>query len=570
MRRYSSKLALLATTSAQAVANASAGLPSAVASITAGEAIAKGDLIVQGGDALAYWAADPAAPGASLRPLALASDAMMSLQMATISPFAGQAPAFAASCVLTNGNVAVFSLATSGANSGFIIGSIYTPQGVLVAGSLKLALGDATSNIDFKVYAVALTGGGFALGLTSRTNNFPSVTTYDASGALVGSQVFLETNTFRAYAMQLTALQNGGYAVAWYTTTGFQVKLAFFNASGVQQGSTIIVGTAPNQPNNYYAELLRLVTLTSGNVAVVWQSGGVSGNMFVRLAIYSQVGGVAVPDFATGLVKGGVTVSDVLNLQAIALTDGGLGIRLAQNGGHYFAKYSGLGILVGTQYTLDTNPNTVVGVLVALPGGLTFWAASTTTGTPPAGYTRWGVVGADGNALVAATAPTVNGATTSGNGYVYATMLQNGDLLLVVEGAASTAYGVRFGLVSGVYAQKDSGTLFPVSVATLISATLATPLATLADAASLAGNAFIVYAVGSLAIVNALVQKRSLIGVAQAAAVKGAQVAVQILGGIATRLNFVKPLQVDQSAAALPGQKMSVTGNMAVLKGIQP
>jgi len=57
-------------------------------------------------------------------------------------------------------------------------------------------------------------------------------------------------------------------------------------------------------------------------------------------------------------------------------------------------------------------------------------------------------------------------------------------------------------------------------------------------------------------------------GVATADAVKGAQIPIMIVGNITIRLSLFKNFVCDYSASG--GQKMSVVGNTAIMKGVQP
>ena len=70
-----------------------------------------------------------------------------------------------------------------------------------------------------------------------------------------------------------------------------------------------------------------------------------------------------------------------------------------------------------------------------------------------------------------------------------------------------------------------------------------------------------------------LVRARVPVGVFTADAAPGQPATFQILGAVKTRLRFGTPLNFDYRTPAntsWPGQKMTITGDTAILQGLQP
>lgn len=571
-------------------AGASLNLPTAVSTATAGEAIQKGDLVVQAGDGLAYWALDPTAPGATTRPLSLDADAASGALTAPINPFSSAAPAGQQGMAqLTNGNLVVATASNAAPNAGAVVFSILTFQGVPISGPTKSVLpAESSRGATCQVGVVALSGGGFAMMSSGYFDAYPTVAVYDNSGALVSGPTALETTGAHTYAMQIKALTNGGFVAAYYTTNTFQVKLAYFNAAGAQQGSTITVATLQGAPSTNFpnAEMLRVVVVNNGNVAVVYQNCLTNTQTFsMRLAVYSGTGSVVSADANSPVVPGGYNGTAIASTSVVAATDGGFFIAASYQAATpaiAVAKYGAGGAQIGS-VVLIYNTGTFVPTvrLTAIPGGGVFWGASTAI-SDTTGLNLWGVLDASLAVVVAARLVNMNGSTSSGSAYIALVPLNNGDVVYFGDYAASSLYAVRFGLTLGVWGQRDNGT--PVAVGSAYTATTfggtssrgGTPHAVFSDALSAVANSFAIFpynvtlSAPVLLTFNAFVQKRRFIGVATDNIAQGSAGPVGILGAWGTRLSMAKPYASDFSTASPPGQKSSLVGTMAVLKGIQP
>lgn len=590
MRRFSSKtlsaqLQQAAAATAAATAAAS-GLPTVTTTVTAGEAIQAGDVVVQGGDGLAYWVADPTAPGASARPAWLGTD---TAQANTITPLQGMAALTTYNSgtpiQLANGNIVVATYTSTGPTTGAAVFQIYRLDGTLVAGPIQSTYSMGTTTANCQLSMAPLPAGGFVLALGGGNQGFPCLERYSDQGVMIGARIMLETVTQRATGTFVTSLANGGVAVAWFTSPGYQPKVAFFDASLNQVGPTLVVGTTVGVNSQYqWLEQLRCLTLANGNVAVVWVEAGGT----VHRAIYSQAGAVVAADVASAIVMPTNPSTALICLYAIATTDNGLAISYMSGNVSKVIKYDASGNTVGAIQTPSTSPVPnyyPITRLCPIPGGGVFWGWSNNgNGTTANCQSAWGVYDASMNILVPGTAMNINGSTANGSEFIFPMLMPNGDVTVLVGDLNTALYGVRFGLVVGVWAQKDTGVVITTGTtyyANTYSTNLgnAVPLvvcAMLTDPLSVVGNGYVLCPQPNstagirLAIINAFVQRRSTIGVAMAAAAKGAALAVQSLGAIATRLTFARPFVTDQSAQTPAGQKMTVIGNKALMKGTQP
>jgi hypothetical protein len=175
-------------------------------------------------------------------------------------------------------------------NGGFVItwddwstfdmkGQTYDANGTRVGSEFTVN----TQTSGFQEYGdvTGLAGGGFVA--TWRTTD----TTGDGSGQSVKAQLFsaagakvgveFRVNTATAgdqYSPVTTALSNGGFVVAWYTTDALQdgsqgaIKAQIFNATGVRIGSEFLVNTQATNLQNDPA----VTALDSGGFFISWAS----------------------------------------------------------------------------------------------------------------------------------------------------------------------------------------------------------------------------------------------------------------------------------------------------------
>ena len=126
-----------------------------------------------------------------------------------------------------------------------------------------------------------LSGGGFVVTWmdysgTLGDNSWSSIKAqmYDASGARVGSEFLVNTQTFEEqYIPTITGLSGGGFVVTWFDysgtlgdVSGTSIKAQMFNAAGTRVGSEFLVNTQ-TADYQYYPTI---TGLAGGGFVVTW------------------------------------------------------------------------------------------------------------------------------------------------------------------------------------------------------------------------------------------------------------------------------------------------------------
>ncbi|MEQ1955193.1 calcium-binding protein [Mesorhizobium sp. CN2-181] len=97
---------------------------------------------------------------------------------------------------------------------------------------------------------------------------------FDANGAEVGDEFVVNKTTLdRQFAPTVTALANGGFAVAWthvFDANDTDVRLRIFSATGVPQFNDVLV----DGDSNVNEGSVSIIGLADGNIVVAWQDQG--------------------------------------------------------------------------------------------------------------------------------------------------------------------------------------------------------------------------------------------------------------------------------------------------------
>ncbi len=151
-----------------------------------------------------------------------------------------------------------------------------------------------TSNDQFVQGIAGLTGGGYVITWTDWSNNVFGVQHgeikaqfFDASGARVGSEILVNTQT--AYAIgqsSVAGLTNGGFVVIWENDS-IGIKAQLFDASGAKVGSEFLI----KEMSIYPAEPT-ITALSGGGFVVTWRDddGMLGGDFNVKAQVFDQNG----------------------------------------------------------------------------------------------------------------------------------------------------------------------------------------------------------------------------------------------------------------------------------------
>ncbi|MDR5655122.1 calcium-binding protein [Ruixingdingia sedimenti] len=276
---------------------------------------------------------------------------------------------------------------------GSAVGSLARLQGM--AGSF----GDGPSQI------ISLDGGGLVVVWGGDTSDGQGtdifVQRFDADGAMVGGVVRLQgvAGYLRDMAPQVTALDGGGFVVAWYADTstwrGYDIIVQRFDADGVAIGDMVLLQGAAG----YYLDdfVPQITALDGGGFVVTWYgqtTDGQSYDIFVQRfdadgtpisMNYTPIGEVAI----SGLVRQGEVL--IAETSTIADADGlgyfsyqwfadGVAISGA-TGGTYIPGYAQIGqeITVQISYTdrQGTSESLTSAPTVPVDFGVSFESAET-------------------------------------------------------------------------------------------------------------------------------------------------------------------------------------------------
>lgn len=154
---------------------------------------------------------------------------------------------------------------------------------------------------------VGLTGGGFVITWRddSGLNNPPAsdirARIYPASGTPAGTEfVVNSTTTMNQTVPQITALNNGGFAIVWEDDSGSDnagdgfksLNARMFNAAGVPAVNNFVV----NKANKFDQAAAQITTLTGGDFVITWRDDSGLNNppaSDIRARIFSPVASTA-------------------------------------------------------------------------------------------------------------------------------------------------------------------------------------------------------------------------------------------------------------------------------------
>ncbi|ELX13859.1 hypothetical protein Jab_1c24990 [Janthinobacterium sp. HH01] len=506
--------------------------------VVTGEPVVQGQLACVGTDGLAYYALDPAAPGGALRPVSGAAAPGLPFAAGPAQALPGATGIFSAGCALANGNAVLVGTAGNSLQFG-----IYNPLGVLQGGMVTLTHVSPSINL----YAVALTGGGFALAYQDQGTLAATVAVFSNTGAQILAPWIVEAGVGTT-SLAIAALSGGGFAVA-YCNSGGAVRYAVFSASGAvvqapaATGLTSIVTTSPCA--------ISVGALQAGGFVVAGLSSGNASAYFSR---FNATG--VVQQSAIAAYTGGAATVTYGTVSAVGLATGGFVIVQYSNGvsSTIVTTLSASGVAVGLTYGIGNTSSSFV------PAFTVVARADGTALVNTQGY----LFIANSNGSIGAQASIVNGfgnAVVQADGGLIVAFAGPGSIdirdvnLSLIGTLQSSALGIGNAIVNTTPACLLSVGRSPVRPAV--------PLLLMMTPG--AGPRYV-----TLALNGAAVQKTTTIGVFGASAAAGSSVPVQYQGVATLASGFLQPFSSDANSAFPPGQRMAIVGNQAILSGLQP
>lgn len=199
---------------------------------------------------------------------------------------------------LTNGNIVVAWCSGSPYHVYF---SIIDPTGQVIVAPTRFGSGVQVGSSSFMLGLAALTGGGFAITanlFTSSSYQRTCLGVYTNAGAVTLAITELESNTTNNTNTQHTkivALAGGGFGVFGLLSNTTQYRAQTFNAAGAQQGSTWVSSSAHGGGTG---NLPSICQTSSGG----WAAFYLNSSSEYRAVAFSSAGATATAEWVTGVI----------------------------------------------------------------------------------------------------------------------------------------------------------------------------------------------------------------------------------------------------------------------------
>jgi Ca2+-binding RTX toxin-like protein len=235
----------------------------------------------------------------------------------------------------------------------------YDAGGVAQGGEVRVNTFIGNDQVSSSV--AALTNGGYVVSWMSMGQDGNSwgvyVQRYAASGAAVGGEVRVNSNTFGSQEQPaIAALSDGGYVVTWMSSgdgSGWGIYSQRYNASGVATSGEVPVNTFTTNDQAYPS----VAALVNGGYVVSWMSLGQDGSGYGVYAQRYDASGAT----AGGEVRVNSTTFDSQQQPVIAaLSSGGYVVSWMSNGqdgsgwGIYAQHYDASGVAVGGEVQVNS------------------------------------------------------------------------------------------------------------------------------------------------------------------------------------------------------------------------
>jgi Ca2+-binding RTX toxin-like protein len=200
---------------------------------------------------------------------------------------------------LNNGaRVLVFEQVVGGNRDIYLRYHIKNADGTYTLQNGNVLVNSATTGNQFRPEITALTGGGFVVGWEDQNDNTIKLQRYDASGVALGAVLSVAVNVGQVsgtYSFDLTALNNGGFAIGYVGNGGPQpIKISAFTDTGVPIVSALDASAQAVGAGHGTASLTQLA---NGDIVAVWHDadgGGVGYRLFTS-GFISITGDLLIP-----------------------------------------------------------------------------------------------------------------------------------------------------------------------------------------------------------------------------------------------------------------------------------
>lgn len=524
------------------------------ASLTAGEAITAGDLVVYEPQTSSAYYADDTGLRPIWRPSTVNGYPIVSATTLDSSfPFGGYG--VIGSAVLSNGNIVIIWITSTG---GFTVKfKIVDPNGATVVATTTAATMTAGYNQIFFASVTALSGGGFVVFRGDfgggSSNNLYKLTGFTNTGSSAFSEITIATTGLSSGPCGASAATGTGFALVWADNGTSYVYSALYDSTGTRVGSVINSTISAGYISGGARQLAICAGPSSGGYSIAYNAAN-TGSLKTFNSSGTQLTNTSPTSTLTNVYSGSVAVAANSSVAVM--------MNNQSNGGNqvcYFANNTQF-----SAYLLASTTNYLVQYdIVALTNG-TFVAAgmaSTSGGTggqglivrlvTSAGISSGGIVQLDGDsALTNSTNSLRITALPNGNAAIVVTRTTDQTLWLYVIDSSLTLLSKTLITSAGGY-YSYSPSIVPVtngSYATVMTSYSAST--------------------GYPTIVENLVTSlypRYPYGVATASAASAATVGVQTVGAATTRLSFATQT-VNSSVSG--GNVLQLNNTQATLQGL--
>ncbi|GIT86743.1 S-layer family protein [Roseobacter sp. OBYS 0001] len=255
----------------------------------------------------------------------------------------------------------------SGDNDLGVFAQRYDAAGGAVGPEFQVNTTVTSSQFDADV--AGLNDGGWVVVWDDDTITGVRLNRYDASGALIASEVQVETETSSSqFQPQVTGLSNGGYVVTWTSVNSSTagdgnsngVFGQLFNAAGARVGGEIAI----NEQTISAQDTAAVAALSGGRFVVAWEENDVANgdgsSSSLSARIFDSSGSPEGAEFQVNSF-----VNNAQSVPKVATLDNGDFVVVwrsegqdSSSGGIYYQRYSDAGVAIGAETRVN---DTVIG-----------------------------------------------------------------------------------------------------------------------------------------------------------------------------------------------------------------
>ncbi len=272
---------------------------------------------------------------------------------------------------------------TLGDSSGSSIkGQRYDASGAAVGG--EFLVNTQTTNNQVRPTITAVNGGGFVVGWTDASGvsdgSFSSVNAqiFNAAGNKVGTELLVNTQTVSTQSIyDIARLSNGGFVVTWTDVAGGN-KARIYDAGGTPVSGEVVIDA------NASFDVALVTNLSGGRFVVVWDSNAALGADSSGRSVKAQIFDASGSAIGNPFLVNTTTAGDQQTGGVTTLAGGGFVVTWTDGGGGGIKAqmFDDAGAKVGGELTVNTTVGSQVGPTVgALSNG--GFVVSWTDGTIP-------------------------------------------------------------------------------------------------------------------------------------------------------------------------------------------